>query len=347
MRMPLHHRTRVSMLISTMWIPLYSRMWILMLIIHYVNASIQQDVNTDVDYPLCECLCTAGREYWCWLSTMWMPLYSRMWILMLIIHDVNTSVHQDVNTDVDYPRCECLCTAGCEYWCWLSTMWMPLYRRMWILILIVHDVNIFVQQDVNTDIDYPRCECLYTAGCEYWCWLSTMWMPLYSRMWILMLIIHYVNASIHQDVNTDVDYPRCECLCTAGREYWCWLSTMWMPLYSRTWILILIIHDVNIFVQQDVKTDVDYPRCEYLYTVGCEYCCWLSTMWIPLYSRMWILMLIIHDVNAFVQQDVNTDVDYPRCEHLCTAGCEYWCWLSTMWTPLYSRMWIMMLINLV
>jgi hypothetical protein len=33
--------------------------------------------------------------------------------------------------------------------------------------------------------------------------------------------------------------------------------------------------------------------------------------------------LIIHDVNTYVQQDVNTDVDYPRCEHLCTVGCEY------------------------
>jgi hypothetical protein len=34
---------------------------------------------------------------------------------MLIIHDANTSVQQDVNTDVDYPRRECLCTAECEY----------------------------------------------------------------------------------------------------------------------------------------------------------------------------------------------------------------------------------------
>ena len=51
-----------------------------MLIIHDVNASVQQDVNIDVD-----------------------------------IHNVNTCIQQDVNTDVDYPRCECLCTAGCEY----------------------------------------------------------------------------------------------------------------------------------------------------------------------------------------------------------------------------------------
>ena len=51
-----------------------------MLIIHDVNAYVQQYVNIE-----------------------------------LIIHDVNTSIQQDVNTDVDYPRCECLCTAGCEY----------------------------------------------------------------------------------------------------------------------------------------------------------------------------------------------------------------------------------------
>ena len=51
-----------------------------MLIIHDVNASVQQDVNIDVD-----------------------------------IHDVNTSIRQDVNTEVDYPRCEYFCTAGCEY----------------------------------------------------------------------------------------------------------------------------------------------------------------------------------------------------------------------------------------
>jgi hypothetical protein len=165
---------------------------------------------------------------------MWMPLYSRTWILMLIIHDVNTSVQQDVSTDVDYPRRECLCTAGCEYWCWLSTMWMPLYSRMWILMLIIHDVNIFLQQNVNTDVDYPRCECICTAGCEYWCWLSTMWIPLYSRMWIVLLISHDVNASVQQVVNTDVDYPRCEYLYTVDCKYWCWLSTMWIPLYSRT-----------------------------------------------------------------------------------------------------------------
>jgi hypothetical protein len=36
-------------------------------------------------------------------------------------------------------------------------------------------------------------------------------------------------------------------------------------------------------------------------------------------------MLIIHDVNIFVQQDVNTDVDYPRCKCLCTVGREYLC----------------------
>jgi len=35
------------------------------------------------------------------------------------------------------------------------------------------------------------------------------------------------------------------------------------------------------------------------------------------------MMLIIHDVSASVQQDVNIDVDYPRCEYLCTAGCEF------------------------
>jgi hypothetical protein len=46
-----------------------------MLIIHGVNASVQKDVNTDVDCSRCEHLCTAGCE-----------------ILMLIIHDVNTSV---------------------------------------------------------------------------------------------------------------------------------------------------------------------------------------------------------------------------------------------------------------
>jgi len=34
-------------------------------------------------------------------------------------------------------------------------------------------------------------------------------------------------------------------------------------------------------------------------------------------------MLIIHDVNAYVQQYVNIDVDYPRCEYLYTVGCEY------------------------
>jgi len=37
---------------------------------------------------------------------------------------------------------------------------------------------------------------------------------------------------------------------------------------------------------------------------------------------MGILMLIIHEVIAFVQQNVNTDVDYPRRECLCTVGCE-------------------------
>jgi hypothetical protein len=36
-------------------------------------------------------------------------------------------------------------------------------------------------------------------------------------------------------------------------------------------------------------------------------------------------MLIIHDMNASIQQDVNTDVDYPRCEYLDTVGCEYLC----------------------
>jgi hypothetical protein len=51
---------------------------------------------------------------------------------------------------------------------------------------------------------------------------------------------------------------------------------------------MLIIHNVNASVQQDVNTDVEYPRCQY-----------------------------------FVQHDVNTDVDYPRCEYFCTAGCEY------------------------
>jgi len=197
---------------------------------------------------------------------MWMPLYSRMWILMLNIHDVNI-----------------------------------LYSMMWILMLIIHDVNIFVQQDVNTDVDYPRCKCLCTVGREYLCWLSTMRIPPYSRTWILMLIIHDVNAFVQQNVNTDVDYPRCECLCTAGREYWCWLSTMWIYLYSWMWILMLIIHAVNASVQQDVNTDVDYPRCECLCTVGCEFWCWLSTMWILMYSRMWILMLIIRDVNTSVQ----------------------------------------------
>ena len=40
-------------------------------------------------------------------------------------------------------------------------------------------------------------------------------------------------------------------------------------------------------------------------------------------------MLIIHDVNASVQQDVNTVVDYPRFEYLCTAGCEY-CFLLSI-----------------
>jgi hypothetical protein len=141
---------------------------------------------------------------------MWIFLYSRTWILMLIIHDVNTSVQQDVNSDVDYPQCECLCTAGCEYWSWLSTMWIFLYRRMWILMLIIHDVSASIQQDVKTYVDYPRCEYLCTVGCEYWCWLSTMWIPLYSRTWILF-----------------------------------WLSTMWIALYSRMWILMLIIHNVN------------------------------------------------------------------------------------------------------
>jgi hypothetical protein len=34
---------------------------------------------------------------------------------------------------------------------------------------------------------------------------------------------------------------------------------------------MLIIHDVNTSVQKDVNTDVDNPRCEYLYTVGCEF----------------------------------------------------------------------------
>jgi hypothetical protein len=34
-------------------------------------------------------------------------------------------------------------------------------------------------------------------------------------------------------------------------------------------------------------------------------------------------MLISHDVNASVQQDVNTDVDYPRCEYLYTVDCKY------------------------
>jgi len=256
---------------------------------------------------------------------MWMPLYSTMWIPMLIIHDVNAFVQQDVKTNVDYPRCEHLYIAGCEYWCWLSTIWIFLYSMMWILMLTIHEVNTSVQQDVNTDVDYPRCLCLYIAGREYWCWLSTMWTPLYSRMWILLLIIHDVNASVQHDVNTDVDYPRCECLCIARCEYWCWLSTMWIPLYSTMWIPMLIIHDVNAFVQQNVNTDVDYPRRECLCTVGCEDWCWLSTMWTPLYSRMWILMFIIHDLNTYVQQDVHIVVDYPRCEYLCTARCEYWC----------------------
>jgi hypothetical protein len=178
---------------------------------------------------------------------MWIPLYSRMWILMLIIHDVNASVQQDVNTDVDYPRCEYFCIVGCEYWGWLSTMWTPLYSRMWIMMLIVQ-----------------------------------MWIPLYSKMWILMLIIHDVNTSAQQDVNTDVDYPRCECLCKVGCEFWRLSSTMWIPLYNRMWIMMLIIHDVLPL----------YSRCEYW--------CWLSTMWIFLYSRMWILILIIHDENIFV-----------------------------------------------
>jgi hypothetical protein len=180
-------------------------------------------------------------------------------------------------------------------------MWIPLYSMMWILMFIIHDLNTSAQQEANTVVDYPRIEYLCTAGCEYWCWLSTVWMPLYSTMWILMLIIHDVNTSIQQDGNTDVDYPRSDCLCTAKCEYGCWLSTTWMPLYSRMWRLMLIIHDVNTFVQQDVNTDVDYPRFKYLCTTGRAYCCWLSTMWIPLYSTMWILMLIIHDVNAFVQ----------------------------------------------
>jgi len=34
-------------------------------------------------------------------------------------------------------------------------------------------------------------------------------------------------------------------------------------------------------------------------------------------------MLIIHDVNICVPQDVDTYVDYPRFEYLCIAGCEY------------------------
>jgi hypothetical protein len=78
---------------------------------------------------------------------MWIPLYSMMWILMFIIHDLNTSAH----------------TAGGEYSCWLSTIWIPLYSRMWIPMLVIHSPEVTNNARLGCTSNINQYLCIVTA----------------------------------------------------------------------------------------------------------------------------------------------------------------------------------------